>query len=135
VTLPAADRLEILDLLTRADFAASSRDAAAYLALFSDDAVLDGDEGTYHGTDALREGLAAVWGTEPAGTLHLTLNPVIDIAPAETAVARSVLLIIDQGPPPVLLATAQVIQHLRRGQGGWRITRRTVETGPPGALP
>jgi hypothetical protein len=45
VTLSVADRLDILDLLTRAD-AASARDAAGYLALFTGDAVLDGDQGT-----------------------------------------------------------------------------------------
>jgi hypothetical protein len=62
------------------------------------------------------------------------VNPVIDDgpAPADTAVARSVLLIIDQGPPPALAATAYVTQHLRRGPGGWRITRRTVTA--PGQL-
>jgi ketosteroid isomerase-like protein len=131
VTLSAADRLDILDLLTRADAAAGARDADAYLALFTGDAVLDGDQGDYRGADALRAGLAAVWGAEPAGTVHLTLNPVIDAgpAPADTAVARTVLLIIAPGPPPALVHTANVTQHLRRGPDGWRITHRTVGTG------
>jgi hypothetical protein len=70
-----------------------------------------------------------VGGAPPAGTLHLTLNPVIDVDPAspDTAVARSVLLIIDPGPPPVLVRTAHITQRLRGGTGGWRITRRSVE--------
>jgi len=129
VTLSAADRLDILDLLTRADAAASARDAAAYLALFTDDAALDGDQGAYHGREALRRGLAQVWGAEPAGTLHLTLNPVIDADPVSSAaaVARSVLLIIAPGTPPALVAAAHITQHLRRGAGGWRITRRSVK--------
>ena len=102
MTLSAADRLEVLDLITRADAAAGARDAAAYLALFTEDAALDGDQGTYHGREALRRGLAQVWGAEPAGTLHLTLNPVIDADPASptAAVAWSVLLIIAPGTPP-----------------------------------
>jgi ketosteroid isomerase-like protein len=132
VTLSPADRLDILDLLTCADAAASARDPDAYLALFTCDAVLDGDQGDYRGTAALRRGLAAVWGAEPAGTLHLTLNPVIEAGPAATAgtaVARSVLLIIAPGPPPALAATARITQQLRAGAGGWRISRRTVETG------
>lgn len=76
---------------------------------FTANAVLDGDQGTYHGREALRRGLAEVWGAEPAGTLHLTLNPVIDADPASAAaaVARSVLLIIAPGTPPALVATAQ----------------------------
>ena len=54
MTLSPADRLDILDLLTRADAAASARDPDAYLALFTSDAVLDGDQGDYRGTAALR---------------------------------------------------------------------------------
>jgi ketosteroid isomerase-like protein len=129
VTLSAADRLDILDVLTRADAAAGARDASAYLALFTDDAALDGDQGTYHGREALRRGLAEVWGAEPAGTLHLTLNPVIDAdsVSSAAAVARSVLLIIAPGTPPALVAAAHITQHLRRGAEGWRITRRSVK--------
>ena len=97
--------------------------------LFTGDAVLDGDQGTHHGTEALGRGLAQVWGAEPAGTLHLTLNPVIDEDPASSAaaVARSVLLIISPGTPPVLVGTAHITQYLRRDTDGWRITRRRVE--------
>jgi len=129
MTLSASDRLDVLDLLTRADAAASVRDADAYLELFADDAVLDGDEGSYHGRDALRHGLAKVWAAEPAGTLHLTLNPVIDADPARpaAAVARSVLLIIAPGTPPAVVATAHITQYLRADAGRWRITRRRVE--------
>ena len=129
MSLSVADRLDILDLLTRADAAASARDPAGYLALFTGDAVLDGDQGTYHGTEALGRGLAQVWGAEPAGTLHLTLNPVIDADPASpaAAVARSVLLIIAPGTPPVLVGTAHITQYLRRDTDGWRITHRRVE--------
>jgi ketosteroid isomerase-like protein len=129
VTLSLADRLDILDLLTRADAAASARDAAAYLALFSNDAALDGDQGVYHGREALRDGLAQVWGAEPVGTLHLTLNPVIEADPVSSAaaVARSVLLIIGPGTPPALAAAAHITQYVRRGADGWRITRRSVK--------
>jgi uncharacterized protein (TIGR02246 family) len=129
VTLSPADRLDILDLLTRADAAASARDAAAYLALFSNDGALDGDQGVYHGREALRDGLAQVWGAEPAGTLHLTLNPVIEADPVSSAaaVARSVLLIIAPGTPPALAAAAHITQYVRRGADGWRITRRSVK--------
>jgi hypothetical protein len=124
-------------VMVRPDAAASARDAAAYLRLFTGDAVLDGAQGTYRGTEALGRGLAEVWGAEPAGTLHLTLNPVIDEDPAASAatapapapaaaVARSILLMIDPGPPPTLIHTAHITQYLRGGADGWRITRRSV---------
>jgi Acetamidase/Formamidase family len=50
MTLSPADRLDILDLLTRADTAASARDIEGYLRLLTADMVLDGDQGTYRGT-------------------------------------------------------------------------------------
>jgi hypothetical protein len=70
-----------------------------------------------------------VWGAGPAGTLQLTLNPVIDADPASpaAAVARSVLLIIAAGTPPALVGTAHIAQHPRGDANGWRITRRRVE--------
>jgi hypothetical protein len=104
MTLSPADRLDILDLLTRADDAASARDIEGYLSLLTSDMVLDGDQGTYRGTSALRNALAAVWATERKASVHLTLNPVIDTAgPPGRALARSALLIMDPGPPPALV--------------------------------
>ena len=44
MTLSAADQLAILAVITRADEAASRRDADAYVALFTEDAVLDGTQ-------------------------------------------------------------------------------------------
>ena len=49
MSLAAADRLAIVDVITRADEAASRRDADAYVALFTPDAVLDGAQGRHAG--------------------------------------------------------------------------------------
>jgi hypothetical protein len=49
VTLSAGDRLDILDIASRADAAATRRDADAYAALFTDDAVLDGSRAVMPG--------------------------------------------------------------------------------------
>jgi uncharacterized protein (TIGR02246 family) len=127
MSLPAADRLAILDVITRADEAASRRDADAYVALFTPDAVLDGTQGRHAGREALRAAVGPVWAAEGPATLHLTLNPVIEPGPAsDQATARSVLLIIDPAPPPAIRAAAAITQQLRRADGSWRITRRTV---------
>ena len=127
MTLSTADRLAILDVVTRADEAASRRDADAYVALFTDDALLDGTQGRHAGREALRAAVGPVWAAEGPATLHLTLNPVIEPgASADLAVARSVLLIIDPAAPPAIRATAAITQELRRAAGSWRITRRTV---------
>ncbi len=127
MTLSAADRLAILEVVTRADEAASHRDADGYVALFTQDAVLDGAQGRYAGREALRASVGPIWAAEGPATLHLTLNPVVEPGPGgDQAVARSVLLIIDPAPPPAIRAAAVITQELRRVGGSWLITRRTV---------
>ncbi len=127
VTLPAADRLDILDVIIRADEAASRRDADGYVALFTPDAVLDGAQGRHVGREALRASVGPIWAAEGPATLHLTLNPVVEPGPRDDqALARSELLIIDPGEPPAIRSAAVITQELRRAEGTWRITRRTV---------
>jgi uncharacterized protein (TIGR02246 family) len=127
MTLSPADRLDILDVITRADEAASHRDADGYAELFSEDAVLDGTQGRHAGREALRAGVGPIWAAEDPGTLHLTLNPVVESGPSgDQATVRSVLLIIDPAAPPAIRAAAAITQELRRTEGSWRITRRTV---------
>ncbi len=129
MSLPAADRLAILEVIIRADEAASQRDADAYVALFTPDAVLDGAQGRYAGREALRAAVGPVWAAEGPATLHLTLNPVVEPGPGDgLAVARSVLLIIDPAEPPSIRTAAVITQELRRAGDNWRIARRTVAT-------
>jgi len=124
MTLSAADRLEILDVVARADWAATRRDADAYVQLFTEDAVLDGDQGHHAGREALRASVGPIWAAEGKATLHLTLNPVVEDDGGPEPVARSVLLIID--PPVTIRITAIITQTLRHSAGSWRIARRTV---------
>jgi uncharacterized protein (TIGR02246 family) len=127
MTLSAADRLAIVEVVTRADEAAGRRDADAYVALFTEDAVLDGTQGRHAGRQALRAAVGPVWAAEGPATLHLTLNPVIEPGPSsDQATVRSVLLIVDVADQPALRVAAAITQHLRRTDGTWRITRRTV---------
>ena len=125
VSLPAADRLAILDVVTRADEAASRRDADAYVALFTPDAVLDGTQGRHAGREALRASVTPIWAAEGPATLHLTLNPVVEDDGGE-AVVRSVMLIVALTPPITLRTAAAITQTLRRDAGQWRIARRSV---------
>jgi ketosteroid isomerase-like protein len=131
VSLPAADRLDILDVVTRADEAASRRDADGYVALFTEDAVLDGSQGRHAGQAALRASVGPIWAAEGPATLHLTLNPVIE-GDGAAAVVRSVLLIVDPVPPVTIRTAAAITQRLRREAGQWRIAQRTVSDPTPG---
>jgi SnoaL-like domain len=127
VSLSDADRLAILDLITRADEAASRRDADGYVVLFTEDAVLEGTQGTHAGREALRQSVGPVWEAEGPVTLHLTLNSVIEPGPGDgLAVTRSALLIVDPNPPPAIRLAALIRQELRRSESSWRISRRTV---------
>jgi len=126
MTLSTSDRLEILDVIARADWAATRRDAYAYVELFTEDAVLDGGQGQHAGREALRASVGPIWAAEGKATLHLTLNPVVEDDGGPEPVARSVLLIVDPGPPAAIRTTAVITQRMRRSAGSWRIARRTV---------
>jgi ketosteroid isomerase-like protein len=129
VTLSVADQLAILDVITRTDQAATNRDVDAYVDLFSEDAVLDGAQGYYAGRAALRAAVGLVWTAEDSASLHLTLNPVVEQLDGDdepSATARSILLIADPARPVSILTAAAITQTLRRRDGQWRITRRTV---------
>ncbi len=132
MTLSAADRLDILDVITRADRAASARDADAYVRLFTEDAVLDGTQGRHAGREALRAAVGPVWAAEGPSTLHLTLNPVVDVLDSDgsRAAVSSVLLIIDPASPVTIRAAAAITQVLHQRNGAWYIARRTVAPAP-----
>ena len=131
MTLEASDSLEILQLIVRADACATARDAEGYAALFTEDAVMEGDMGSASGRDALATTVARVWDGEAQGTLHLTLNAVIEESAAEPTVASIMLLLAPLAPAPVA-GTAEVHQRVRRTPSGWRISSRTIKTTPAG---
>jgi ketosteroid isomerase-like protein len=126
MSISAADRAEIIDIVSRADAAATRRDAAAYVALFTDDAVLDGSEGR-HSAAALCSSVGPIWAAEGPASLHLTLNPVVDPgASPDEAVVHSILLIVEPAAPITIRTAVAITQTLRRTGDTWRISRRTV---------
>jgi ketosteroid isomerase-like protein len=128
MSLAVSDRLDILDVLARADSAASRRDPNAYVELFTDDVVLDGDQGIHVGKETLRQAVGAIWANEGTATLHLTLNPTLDVGPGtDEVIANSVLLIVQPGASPHILTAAIITQRLRRVGATWRIGHRTVK--------
>jgi ketosteroid isomerase-like protein len=125
VTLEASDSLEILQLIARADARATARDAEGYVALFTEDAVMEGAMGSADGRDALAGAVARVWDGEAPGTLHLTLNAIIEESVPEPSVVSTLLLITPLSSSPVA-GTAEVRQRVRRTSSGWRISSRTI---------
>jgi len=127
--LGTSDRLDILEVLTRAEAAATARDADAYVELFTDDAVLDGAQGVHTGREALRQAVGPIWAGEGLATFHLLLNALIDRVntDCDEAIATSVLLIVHQASPPQVLHLSERTQQLRRVDGYWKIARRSVK--------
>jgi ketosteroid isomerase-like protein len=130
MSLAVSDRLDILDVLAQADNAASRRDPDAYVELFTDDVVLDGDQGTHVGKETLRQAVGPIWANEGTATLHLTLNPTLEIVASsgDEVIAHSVLLIVQPGASPQILTAAIITQRLRRIGAFWQIGHRTVKT-------
>jgi SnoaL-like domain len=128
VNLSTEDRLDILELVVRADNAATTRDVDTYVALFTQDGVLDGEKGKHCGREALAVAVVPVWASEGTKSSHLTLNTVIDPAPDRPgeATATSTLLILDPGPPVVVLSVTSIVQSVIKTEGSWLIARRTV---------
>ena len=129
--LSAVDRLDILELLAKADSAAGQRDAAAYIDLFVADAVLDGAQGRYEGRAAIAASVGPIWAREGSASAHLTLNAVLTSnGDADHVVASSTLLIVAPGGAPgapgAVRGVAAITQHVVRTADGWRIARRTV---------
>jgi ketosteroid isomerase-like protein len=130
MTLPASDRLDILEVLARADNAATRRDEDAYVALFTDDAVLDGAMGEHPGKAALRRSVGPIWQSEGSTSAHLTLNAVVEAVDGQPdqAVASSILLIVTGGSPASVRSMSAIVQHLVKGETGWLIARRSVRS-------
>lgn len=125
--LTTNDRLEIIELIRRADECATRRDTRGYLALFTADAVLSGDEGSAAGRDAIRAQVSAVWSSESTATVHLTSSvSVVDGGPGE-AQATSGLVLIDAATGTAS-ATARIHHRLIKHDRSWRFIERRIES-------
>ena len=123
------DALALLQLAARADTLATQRDATGYAALFTQDGVMDGDEGRVTGREELSAAVARVWQGEPPGTLHLTCNAVLDDVAGTPTVASILLLLTPREPSGAagsVAHAARVVQRFRHTPEGWRISSRQI---------
>jgi hypothetical protein len=129
--LSPTDRLDIADLVVRADSLATRRDADGYAALFTADAVLDGAEGVHEGSEQLRSGAARIWSSEGEVSLHLTLNVEVHEVQGNLngATASSVLVILAGDSTNAIRSVSFIEQEFVRDGEVWKISRRTVKSG------
>lgn len=123
--LTPEDSIAILQLVARADTLATARDADAYVDLFTANASMSGTMGGAAGHAQLREAVARLWAGEPVGTLHLTLNPLIDQQGADIIVT-SVMLMVRPGAGLAVLGAADVRQTIVSTPAGWKIAQRAI---------
>lgn len=133
MTIAAADRLDILDLVALADDRATHRDVDGYLALVTDDVLLDGGQETHRGHAALRQALPAVWGAEPSGSRHLSTTVSVRAGERPDEATVHATLLIASGEPPAIHAVVEVEQEVRKADGRWLIARRTLRANAPAA--
>lgn len=131
--LSAIDRWEITELVNRADTLATRRDADGYAELFTDDAVLDGAEGSHQGRNQVRADVGPIWNSEGDASIHLTLN--VDVHESEgrddSATARSVLVILTGKGATTIRSVSLIEQKVVRTGDSWKISRRTVHPVTP----
>jgi ketosteroid isomerase-like protein len=127
-----SDRLDILEVVARADNAATGRDADAYVSFFTDDAVLDGDKGEHRGKERLRESVGPIWASEGPMSTHVTLNAVVNEVNGDPdrAVVKSQLMILRNESRVSIASLSFITQHLVRVGSHWLIERRSVRSGP-----
>jgi hypothetical protein len=128
--LSTIDRLDILDVVARADNSATSRDADAYVSFFTEEAVLDGEMGEYRGKERLRQSVGPIWQSEGASSTHATLNVVIEAMEGQPdrAITTSLLMILRNESAVSIASVSSIIQHLVKVDSQWLIERRSVQS-------
>ncbi len=123
MALTTADRLAILDLAARYNFAIDEVDAEGWAATFTPDGVFDGGRGEVAGTEALVAFVHA-FQEHMAGTEHWTNNHVID-GDGEQATHRCYLNLI-RGESGESIIRAKYSDTLVKVDGQWKFSRRVV---------
>jgi len=123
------DRIAIHELLARLDHAVDAQDWDGYVALFTDDAVLDsGFAGEVRGREAIRAWLVQNEGNT-SGKRHVASNVYVDFGD-RIATARSYLTVIEREDIPRVVATAVITDALVKDGDAWRVARHEVRVDP-----
>jgi ketosteroid isomerase-like protein len=129
MALTVEDRLEIMDLVARYNYAADLKDIEATVADYTDDGTIEGFYSTGRGKDAMRRDLVGIFAGE--GTLKRHLAPNLRIAgDGDTAEVSYVLLVIEGETSPSVGATAAITDRVRKVDGRWLVERHRIDVDP-----
>ena len=124
--LSLADGLYIQDLLARYNHAIDSADAATWAATYAPDGTFTSGGRTRTETEEL-QAFAADFAARMPGSRHWVNNVLIE-GDGDTATMSCYLQLLKTGGdgPATLVTTARYEDTLRRVDGAWRFTSRTV---------
>lgn len=120
--LTTEDRLDILDLLARYNYAIDDGDAQTWAACFTPDGEFVSPTDHRTGTDEL-----IAFASRPSrGTLHYTTNEIIT-GDGNNAAMRCYLELVNAGgEKPEILFCGRYEDELVKTADGWRFAKRTV---------
>jgi uncharacterized protein (TIGR02246 family) len=123
------DRVRIQDLQARYEQAVGSRDAGAYAALFTEDAVLEAPGDVARGREAIREELTKSGaGVSPVGAPHVVTNVVIQID-GDKATSTASWIELNRGNPAhqaQVGAFGHYEDQFIKSHGSWLFAKRKV---------
>jgi hypothetical protein len=126
--LSADDRLDILDLLARANWAADAKDVEGTAAHYLPDGRITGAFTARPGAD-FRPDLQRMYAGEGTRKRHALVNPVIE-GSGDAARVTWMMPVFEAEMAPALVATCRVTDELVRQDGRWLIRLHTIEIDP-----
>jgi len=123
MALSSDDRLAILDLTARYNFAIDTGEAETWASTFTADGVFDSPMGTHAGTEALRA-FATKFAEEMSGTEHWVANQVI-AGDGDRATHRCYLQLVNVKSGESL-GRLKYSDDLVKADGDWKFTKRVV---------
>ncbi len=126
------DKMEIQELSVRYANAMDSGKADEWLDTWTDDGVWEGGLGTYEGKSVLVKLLDDL-GVRIKGKRHVMCNFVIE-GEGDKATQQCYLLVFERERSPELIATGVYVDALRKVDGVWKFSRRTVKLDPSFAI-
>jgi uncharacterized protein (TIGR02246 family) len=120
------DRIEIRELTARYGRYFDDGDTEAFADTFTEDGSMEVANGpTSHGRDELR----SMCKNTPWGTMHVTVDPTIEIDGDRAVQVVSILVVkraADLKEKSAVVGSGRYVDDLLRTPDGWRFTRRRV---------
>ncbi len=119
--LATDDKLQIIEIIARYNYAADTRDVEATLAEYTEGGRIEGDFQTGEGKTAMREDLPKIFEMEGTLKRHLALNHRFESDGGETQ--------------PAVGATSLIRDEFLKADGKWLVRRHHVKIDPSLTMP